>query len=132
MEYIEFVDSKWDIIKNIKTIEKYLDGNDAQKEYALKLIKGGTCFVAYKERDDEIRFAPSKFLGYLNNTMQIHESNDAKDGRDTNREINRILGYAPKEDLEMEAAYLKYCNKLFITPRAKGAFGAKRKYWRLF
>lgn len=81
---------------------------------------------------DEIRFAPNRFVGYADNSMEKHENNVFKDGRDTNDVITRILGSAPIEDAEMESAYLKYCSKLFITPRAKGAFGAKRKYWRMF
>lgn len=133
MEYIEFVGSKEDILENIETIESYLNpyGYKDKRVYAVNLIKSGTCYIAYKV-GEEIRFVPSRFVGYAENTMEKHEKNDIKDGRDTNDEITRILGCAPVEDAEMEAAYLKYCSKLFITPRAKGAFGAKRKYWRMF
>lgn len=134
MEYIEneFVKSQEDIQKNIETIEAYLNpyGYKDKQIFAANLIKNGTCFIAYKV-SEEIRFAPSRFVGYAENSMEKHESNDYKDGRDTNEVINRVLGFAPIEDAELEADYLKYCNKLFITPRAKGAFGAKRKYWRM-
>lgn len=133
MEIIEFVNSKEEILNNIETLESYLNpfGYKDKRMFALDLIKNGICFVAYK-KDDVIKFAPSRFLGYLDNDMTKHDANEYKDGRETTPIISDILGSEPTEDSEMEAAYQAYCSKLFITVGKKGAFGRKRKFWRMF
>lgn len=121
------------LLKNIRTLELYLyhSGDTNKKSFALNLIKKGICFVAYK-KDGEIRFAPSRFIGYLNNDMEMHEENENKNGCDTNPAINEILGFSPIKDIEMENAYLDYCKKLCIKFGDKGSFGRERKFWRMF
>lgn len=58
--------------QNIEKIENYLsNGTDQQKTETIKLIKRGTCFIAYTT-GKELRFAPSRFLGYVNNTISKH------------------------------------------------------------
>jgi len=64
--------------------------------------------------------------------MYIHLSNDCKDGRETNPVISEILGEMPKEDAETEIAFQTYCSKLGIIVGSKGAFGRKRKFWKMF
>ena len=66
-----------------------------------------------------------KFIGYKNNTMNKHQHNLDKDGRETNPIITSILHVktcAPNETLENE--YIRYCNSLDIKP-----YKYKRKYW---
>lgn len=133
MEYVEFVKTKEEILDNIKTLNDYLNpyGYLDKRRFALDLIKNGICFVAYKD-GDIIKFAPSRFLGYLNNDMAKHEANDYKDGRETNPIISDILRSEPSEDPEMEVAYQAYCSKLYMSVGKNGSFGRKRKFWRMF
>lgn len=80
--------------QNIENVEKYLAvGTDEEKIQMSNLIKRGTCFVAYSIAD-EIRFAPSRFLGYVYNELHKHIHAD-KDGRETNKVINKILDAKP-------------------------------------
>lgn len=119
------------LIQNIDTVENYLtEGNDDERLETSKLIKRGTCFVAYKI-NNETRFAPSRFLGYVNNKLFKHSTKDL-DGRETNKAIISILKAKPLIDSSFEEKYKEYCYKLGIKLQLNGgAFAVKRKYWTL-
>ncbi|MHC1731994.1 MAG: hypothetical protein AB9888_08215 [Bacteroidales bacterium] len=118
-----------DIRVNIKTINVYLKDENL-KDYAISLIKRGTCFVAIKEKQG-YSFYPSRFIGYINNSQIAHQNNYEKNGRDTNPAINAILNHKPSLSEELEEDYKQYCERLGFKPNKKGAFGAERKYWLL-
>ena len=127
---MELILDKLQLLENIETVETYLaDGTENEQLDIQNYIKRGTCFVAYKI-ETEIRFAPSKFLGYINNSLNRHIPSET-DGRDTNRVINTILDSKPLPNDKLEKKYFKYCNDLGIYPSENGAFGAKRKFWQL-
>jgi len=119
------------LTQNIETIENYLtEGSDDERSEASLLIKRGTCFVAYKV-GKELRFAPSRFLGYENNKLFKHSTTDI-DGRETNKAINAILKSKPLSNDTIEKKYLTYCVGLGIKPQLKGgAYAIRRKYWLL-
>lgn len=120
-----------DIKKNISTIENYLRyGTEEDKKYSMNLIKRGVCFIAYKV-GDEIGFIPSRFVGYENNDRHKHEV-DNRHGQVSNIAIKGILGCDCCFDEDLEAAYKKYCDSLSIDWNAKGSFGRRRKYWKIF
>lgn len=114
---------------NIRTFENYLTGEDEKIRFeTLNLIKRGICFVVYAD-EGEIRFAPSRFLGYIDNDLERHMDMD-RDGRDTNRAINAILKSKPMPDDELEDLYLHYCHSLGLKVSSKeGSFGVQRKFW---
>lgn len=58
------------------------------------MIKRGTCFVVVKS-NEEFRFYPSRFVGYIANTRHLHSNNLEKDGRVTNKAISKINGKVP-------------------------------------
>lgn len=118
--------------ENISTLENYLNGKiDPEYSYAVNLIKRGTCFVAIRQEDNEYHFYPSRFIGYLKNTMNTHMNNAYKDGKETNPAISKIIGCKPSENEELEAEYKKYCDRIGFVARDKGSFDAARKYWKL-
>lgn len=107
--------------QNINNVEKYLAvGTDEEKIKTYNLIKRGICFIAYSF-EDEVRFAPSRFLGYVYNELNKHASSH-KDGTETNKAISKILGVNPIQNLTIEQKYFNYCHKLGIQPRKKGTF----------
>lgn len=116
-----------ELLTNIQTLEEYKNSNRF-KEYFTKLIKRGTCFIVL-ENDKNMIFAPSRFVGYQNNTMEKHENNTRKDGRITNGVINEILGFKPETNTSIEESYKKYCIELGVVPNEIGAFGVERKFW---
>lgn len=130
---MELVTSISEINTNIQTLDKYLDRkNDKEYSYALGLIKRGICFIAVKSGQC-YKFYPSKFIGYKGNTMDDHQKKvKQRDGRETNPAISDILHQNESFDPELELAYREYCECLGFTASETGAFGAQRKYWRLF
>lgn len=128
---MRLINTKNQLIKNIDTLEGYLtEGDDYAANEAKSLVKRGTCFVAYKI-DRELRFAPSRFIGYIDNKLDKHSASDEKDGRETNKAIIKILEAKPIPNDQLNEKYLEYCNRLGIQPSEKGSFGAPRKFWQL-
>ncbi|MCB0508831.1 MAG: HNH endonuclease, partial [Bacteroidetes bacterium] len=123
---MKLINTKNQLIKNIETLEGYLtEGDDYSYSEAAALVKRGTCFVAYKI-DKEIRFAPSRFIGYIDNKLNKHSASDEKDGRETNKAIIKILEAKPQPNDKLNEKYLEYCNRLGIQPSERGSFGAPR------
>ena len=105
---------------NIKTLDGYIAiKKEPEYDFALNLVKKGTCFVAVKE-NGTYKFYPSRFVGYFNNNMDAHQNNNNKDGRETNPAISTVLG-----------SYREYCESLGFIANEKGSFGVERKYWEL-
>ncbi len=110
--------------RNLSILETYLtEGNDDESDYASSLIKNGMCFVAYKIKN-EWRFAPSRFIGYANNSIQLHKNNDDKDGKETNPAIEKLADASLGENNDLEKKFLTYCSDLGINPKNN-----HRKYW---
>lgn len=116
---------------NIKVLDKYLNSKkDPEYEFALGLVKRGTCFVAVKE-NGTYRFYPSRFIGYVNNNMDAHLNNEYKDGKETNPAISSILDRKPMPNPELDNLYREYCELLGFVANERGTFGVERKYWLL-
>ena len=78
---MELINSKDELIKNIETLEYYInEGKDLEVIDAKSLIKRGTCFVVYKI-DSVLHFAPSRFIGYRDNNLDKHFRNKARNQR---------------------------------------------------
>ncbi len=115
-----------EILENMQTLDESLISNNMQiQEKAKKLIKGGRCFIACKS-DGIYRFYPSRFVGYFNNTIEKHETNETKDGRETNPEISRILKEKLEADSILEQEYQRFCKSLGIIPDNKA-----HTFWRI-
>ncbi|MBQ8687079.1 MAG: hypothetical protein IJ512_00865 [Ruminococcus sp.] len=128
---MKLVQSLNEIKANIKVLDDYLNSNDEEKiSYAKDRLKRGTCFIAV-QNEDGFYFYPSRFIGYANNSMDKHDRNSDKDGKETNPAISSIIGSKPKFNDELEEIYKDYCESLGFTANKAGAFGVQRKYWIL-
>lgn len=126
------IETKEELKTNLERIEAYLNDTDETAAYEMiKLIGNGTNFVAYQIEDsNEIHFAPSRFVGYLNNSLKVHSVHkNGKDGRDTSSQINKILRKTRIYDDVLEKQYLAFCSK--IGAKAKDMQQTQRKYWLL-
>lgn len=122
---METIATEIELIRNLNQVEKYLyEGNQEEKDFALSLIMRGRCFIAYYKRD-EILFAPSRFIGYKENSLTSHVNNPDKDGRITNPNISKLLKIPLLPDEHIENEYLSFCHSLGITPN-----NVPRKYWK--
>lgn len=126
---MDLVKNREQIDANIAALERLRQtGAGPQFRDYVSLIKLGTCFMPYKS-ETGLAFAPSRFLGYVDNSLQNHASNDRKDGRLTNPAISEILRQTPEEDAELDERYRAFCASLGFEARATGNFGAPRKFW---
>ena len=115
---------------NLRQVETYIHGdNEYLSNEMCDYISRGSCFVAYYYHN-EMHFAPSRFVGYLNNKLEIHRvKHNGKDGRKTNNAISAMLSNKCTPNVQYEKSFISYCESLGITP--KNMVKAKRKYWRL-
>lgn len=124
MEFVKTID---DIKKNMQTLDGYLDKQcDPEYSFAINLIQGGRCFISIKSREG-YRFYPSKFIGYVENTMNSYQNNKTGDGRDTNHVLYKILGEEPLKRTTLEKDYVEYCESLGI----QKIYKYSRKYWNI-
>lgn len=125
---MQLIKTKEQLVNNIDTVERYLiEGNEKEQQFIRDLIKRGKCFVAYQV-GGETRMAPSRFLGYIQNSILKHtraRSSKTIDGRETNPVISAILDFKLVHSVDYERLYLKYCNSLGIIP----ADHKNRRYW---
>ena len=119
------IDTKSQLIRNLDRVEGYLScANEELYNTMAQYIARGRVFVTYIV-DGKYHFAPSRFVGYKDNTLVKHQNNEEKDGRITTPAITKILGHRAF-DPRLEEAYLIYCEWLGVK-----AVNHKRTYWFL-
>ncbi|MDY3069923.1 MAG: AAA family ATPase [Parabacteroides sp.] len=110
MERTDFIENRIDVIKNIYTLYSYAKSIiEEDKEWALQRFKQGKWYVV-ESFGNTLLFAPSRFVGYKNNTREKHTSNNEKDGRRTNDKFRELKLYK-----EMADDYLSEQFELFMT-----------------
>lgn len=124
------VTEKHQIHQNINMLDGYLAlATDPEYSFALELIRKGTCFIAVRHDSGGYKFYPSRFVGYISNSRDGHLNNPNKDGRETNRALNQVLGSRPMSDLVLDRLYRDWCQTLGFVANERGAFGVERKFW---
>lgn len=120
-----------DMIKNIINLERKLKlkKESADKIKAVDLIKKGISFVRYTA-DNQILFAPSRFIGYKDNSIEKHSAGKPH-GSVTSSRIKKILKQEPLPNAKFNREYEDFCKKYKILPHEKGNFGNERKFWDL-
>ena len=119
------ITSKRQLIKNLDRVEYYLsNGSNELYDAMARYIARGRVFVSYKV-NGEYHFAPSRFVGYKDNTLLKHQNNQEKDGKKTTPAITHILD-SRIYDSRLDKAYLNYCEWLGVK-----AVNHKRTYWLL-
>tara|TARA_R110000868_G_scaffold186762_5_gene429246 strand:+ start:1482 stop:2225 length:744 start_codon:yes stop_codon:yes gene_type:complete len=124
---MEFVKLPYQIEDNLRQLESHLiHGNKEEQKEARLLLKRGTCYVCY-EKENEIRFAPSRFVGYINNTLNKH--NLGKDtgvvhGSYTNAAINKAFKTSLIINEVLNEQLIIYCNSFGVNVDNKN-----HKFW---
>lgn len=128
---MKLVNTIEELNQNLQTIEHYLsEGTEEEEEYASGLIFRGNCFVAYRIAG-ELRFAPSRFIGYKANNYKKHINSKTKDGRETNPVLDSLIKSKCTPNPVLEKEYFIYCNSLGIRPNRRKKDGKQRKFWFL-
>ena len=88
MERTDYIEKREDIISNIETLYSYLHGESGEdyKQWAIDRLKLGKNMVV-EVINGHICFAPSRFVGYLNNTREKNEEKPGN-GTDTDKRGN--------------------------------------------
>lgn len=105
---MSYVRSIQDIEANALTLLEAIHLPTDERDIGIKLVKAGRVFFPI-EYNGLLAFVPSKFVGYRNNRVAQHVTKrNNRDGRDTNREIARIVG-RPTPDPDLERRLEAYC-----------------------
>ena len=101
MERTDYIENRMDVVKNIYTLYSY--GTHSVKsetrDWAVERYSLGQCYVV-ESFGGTLLFAPSRFVGYKDNTVEKHSLNPG-DGRDTNRKLLELKLYKEAADKEM-------------------------------
>lgn len=116
---MEGLNNNLNYIKNLRA-----NGSSAEIEQLNKLIGNGRNFYPYIDKN-ELAFAPSRFIGYQNNSLQKHAANDLKDGRLTNKVLAHVISPRLLPNARLDSLYEQYCVNKGIQPKAY----KNRKYW---
>lgn len=120
MDRNDFIETREDIVQNIKTLYSYLDGkvDSEHKDWAIQRMSQGKNYVI-EVVDSQIYFAPSRFVGYVDNTMEKHVANHGN-GTETDNKIK--IFYQKVQDVKLDVLLQKAMSEYDIVVGAK-------KYW---
>ncbi|MCS2353835.1 McrB family protein [Bacteroides fragilis] len=113
MERNDFIENRIDVVKNIYTLYSYAKSTVAEdKEWALQRFRQGRWYVV-EPFGDTLRFAPSRFVGYKNNTREKHVFNHG-DGTQTNNKFRELKLYKEVADDYLSEQFGLFMAKLGI------------------
>ena len=113
MERTDFIESRVDVVKNIYTLYSYANSSEAEdKEWAIQRFSKGKWFVV-EPFGNTLLFAPSRFVGYKNNTREKHISNYG-DGTQTNKKLRELSLYKEMSDEYLSEQFECFMNTLGI------------------
>lgn len=120
MARTDYIETREDIISNIKTLYSYLHGDSGgdYKSWAIEKLRLGRNMVI-EIINGHVCFGPSRFVGYLSNTKDKHDVNHG-DGKDTDKRIKQFYQKVADDrlDILMQSELSKYEES-----------SASKKYW---
>ena len=120
MDRLDFIETRDDVICNIKTLYHYLDNenDDDTYQWATSIFKNGRIYVI-EIIDSHICFSPSRFVGYKDNTKGKHQENHG-DGNQTNDVLKSF--YQKVQDERLDVVFQKELSRYNLSSGTK-------KYW---
>lgn len=100
----------------------------AERDFALGLIRNGIAFVIGEVEGTTV-FAPSRFVGYQDNSMARHLANKTKNGGTTNTAITRVLEAQRRGSPHLEEEYVKYWRSLARSDAELATYKIPRLFW---
>lgn len=108
-----YVINRNQVKKNFRILISYRNSSAKDKsKYYKQRLKSGKTFIV-EIINGEIEFAPSKFVGYRNNTMEIHERKHgiSRSGDLTDRNFKNIYGRRLQFDDLLDSALQTFYNQ---------------------
>ena len=122
---MNLVTSQEEIAANLAVFDSYRTSTNARhRSYYAERLRLGKIFV-YGIVGEQHLFAPSRFAGYSQCTLEKHMAFPNKDGKITTPQISRLLG-KPLPNSTAEPAYIALCKVAGVDPSGK-----ERTYWHL-
>jgi hypothetical protein len=124
---VTYVTTYDEIERNAFALLDVAHGAGADRDAALKLIRGSFVYFPL-EYEGQLAFAPSKFIGYRENSVSRHEALkrvEGRDGRKTNVAVDKILGKSFADEA-LDIRLKEYCSALGIEVENK-----KHRFWRI-
>lgn len=120
MDRFDFIETRDDVIRNIKTLYHYLsdENDDDTYQWASSIFKNGRIYVI-EIIDSHICFSPSRFVGYKDNTKGKHQKNHG-DGNQTNDILKSF--YQKVQDERLDVVFQKELSRYHLS-------SGKKKYW---
>lgn len=120
MDRFDFIETRDDVIRNIKTLYSYLnDESDGDiYQWATGIFKNGRIYVI-EIIDSHIYFSPSRFVGYKDNTKEKHQENHG-DGNQTNDVLKNF--YQKVQDDRLDVVFQKELSRYDLS-------SGEKKYW---
>ena len=104
MERTDYIETRNDVIQNIKALYSYLEGEDDDScRWATNILKNGHNYVV-EIIDNHICFAPSRFVGYKENTKDKNQQSPGN-GFQTDRVLK--LFYRKVQDDRLDDVFKK-------------------------
>lgn len=115
----DFIESRSDVIQNIRTLYAYLSDNDDDTVlWASSILKNGRNYVI-EVLDNHVFFAPSRFVGYKDNSIEKHQRHHGN-GNHTDNELRQY--YQKVEDERLDNLFQKLLGQF-------GLSSGNKKYW---
>lgn len=120
MDRFDLIETRDDVIKNIKTLYSYLRNRNNEEcyQWAIERLKYGKNYVV-EIINGHICFAPSRFVGYKDNTKEKHEENYGQ-GTQTDEELENF--YQKVQDKRLDLLFQKELSQFGLT-------SGNKKYW---
>lgn len=120
MERTDFIETREDVIQNVKTLYSYLNNekDSDSYEWATDILRRGKIYVV-EIIDSHVCFTPIRFAGYMNNTIEKHQDNHG-DGTKTKGVLKKL--YQEVEDERLDSLFQK---ELALYGLSSG----EKKYW---
>ena len=118
---MELVTNRKQTLHNIYTLYRYAHSSiSEERAFVERIFKMGKTFVA-ENIGGKVFFAPSKFVGYVNNNYVEYDLNreEGADGRVTNRSLSIIYGEA-KKNVNLLKLLEEECNNLTVNRNFNG------------
>lgn len=120
MDRFDFIETRDDVIRNIKTLYHYLsdENDDDTYQWASSIFKNGRIYVI-EIIDSHICFSPSRFVGYKDNTKDKHQENHGN-GNQTNDVLKNY--YQKVQDDRLDIVFQKELSRYHLS-------SGEKKYW---
>lgn len=123
---MELVETEEQIVENVLKFNSYSRSkNQREVDFYSDKLRHGKKFVCFR-RNGEMLFTPSRFAGYIHNTITKHLAFPYKDGKITTPRIDFLLGPNDENNSKLEKLYLNNCQARKLVPDNK-----RRGYWQI-